>query len=209
MRIFGNLRKWTQKERMRREMPPVLENGCIISGCLPMDTYAEAVQQALDDASVEFTTLWESGNMPILKYDTQFTQWRQTQIEECKALTAERITCLLPWQVLRHLQADQKRSDRLYFSQENLPSCMGHSDAFAHHSATLQLIARGASLIYTPFNPIVTWSIIKGGSTRGGASVSEMAKGANVTGHFPEFLVGTNNQTAPAYKEHLEVGPCP
>ena len=204
MRVFENLRKWTQKERMRREMPPILENGCIVNGCLPVDTYAEAVQQALDDASVEFTTLWESGNMPVLKYDAQFTQWRQTQIDQCKALTAERVTCLLPWQVLRHLSADQKRSDRLYFSQESLPSCMGHSDAFAHHSTTLQLIARGASLIYTPFNPIVTWSIIKGGSTRGGASVSEMAKGANVTGHFPEFLVGTNNQTVPAYKEHLE-----
>ena len=81
---------------------------------------------------------------------------------------------------------------------------MGHSDSFAHHSTTLQLIARGAPLIYTPFNPIVTWSITKGGSTRGGQSVAEMAKGANIIGHFPEHLVGTNNQSVPSYREHLE-----
>ena len=81
---------------------------------------------------------------------------------------------------------------------------MGHADAFAHHSTTLQLIARGAPLIYAPFNHVVTWSITKGGSTRGGQSVSEMAKGANGIGHFPEYLVGANNQSVPSYKDYLE-----
>ncbi len=79
-----------------------------------------------------------------------------------------------------------------------------YADSFAHHSTTLQLIARGAPLIYSPFNPIVTWAITKGGSIRGGQTVSEMASGANDIGHFPEELVGTNNQNVPAYKEHLE-----
>jgi hypothetical protein len=31
-----------------------------------------------------------------------------------------------------------------------------------------------------------------------------MAKGANTIGHFPEHLVGTNNQAVPAYKDHLD-----
>ncbi len=81
---------------------------------------------------------------------------------------------------------------------------MGHSDAFAHCSTMLQLIARGAPLIYASFNPLVAWCISKGGSMRGGQTVSEMAKAANGLGHFPEFLVGTDNQSMPSYKEHLD-----
>ncbi len=81
---------------------------------------------------------------------------------------------------------------------------MGHSDSFAHCSTTLQLIARGAPLIYASFNPLVAWCISKGGSMRGGQTVSEMAKAANGLGHFPDFLVGTDNQSMPSYKEHLD-----
>jgi hypothetical protein len=82
---------------------------------------------------------------------------------------------------------------------------MGHADAFAHHSTTLQWMSRGVPLIYTSFNPIVTWSITKGGSLRGGQTVSEMAAGANEIGHFPEHLVGTNNQSVPSYTEYLDL----
>jgi len=188
MKIFGKLRNWTAAERSRREILPILEDACIVNGCIPMDSFAEEVFAELESSAVEFSTLWESGDMPVLKYDTSFKEWRQEQIEECNTLRNERITCLLPWQVLRNLPNEKKKSDRLYFTQGSMPSCMGHSDAFAHHSTTLQLIARGASLVYAPFNPIVTWSITKGGSTRGGQSVSEMARGANTIGHFPEYV---------------------
>jgi hypothetical protein len=195
---------WNLEQLSRREIVPMEENGCILNGCIPQDDYAEAVFDELESASVAFGTLWESGEMPILKMDDAFRQWRKEQTEQCRALTAERITCLLPWQVLRYLPADQKRSDRLYFTQGGMTSCMGHSDGFAHHSTSLQMIARGAPLVYTPFNPIVTWAITKGGSTRGGQSVAEMGKGATTIGHFPDYLVGTNNQAVPSYKEHLE-----
>jgi len=168
MRIFERLRNLTPAQRSRREVSPILEDGCIVNGCIPMDDFSQGIYEELENASVEFGTLWESGDMPVLKYDEQFKQWRQAQIEECNTLRNERITCLLPWQVLRNLPGDRKKSDRLYFTQGGLGSCMAHSDAFAHHSTTLQLIARGASLIYAPFNPIVTWSITKGGSIRGG-----------------------------------------
>ena len=195
---------WNLDQLSRREIVPIEEDGCILNGCIPQDDFAESVFEELESSAVEFGTVWELGDMPVLKMNDDFRTWRKRQIDECTSLMRERTTCLLPWQVLRNLRADQKKSDRLYFSQGSMPSCMGHSDSFAHGSTTLQLIARGAPLIYTPFNPIVTWSITKGGSVRGGQSVSEMAKGANGVGHFPEFLVGTNNQNVPSYREHLE-----
>ena len=204
MKRKWKMSNWNLEQLSRREITPIEENGDILNGCIPMDDYAESVFEELESTAVAFGTLWESGEMPVLKLDDAFRQWRKAQIDDCKALMAERITCLLPWQVLRNLSADHKKSDRLYFTQGGMPSCMGHSDSFAHHSTTLQLIARGAPLIYMPFNPIVTWAITKGGSTRGGQSVSEMAQGANIIGHFPEHLVGTNNQSVPSYKEHLE-----
>ncbi|MGL6193670.1 MAG: hypothetical protein ACRC2T_02470 [Thermoguttaceae bacterium] len=191
------------EQTIRREIEPILKDGCMINGCIPQDDYAGEVFEELENSAVAFSTLWESGDMPVLKLDDAFRQWRKEQIETYQSLTAERITCLLPWQVLRNIPVDRKKSDRLYFSQGGLGSCMGHGDAFGHHSATLQLIGRGAPLIYCPINPVVTWSITKGGSIRGGQSVSEMAKGANTIGHFPEYLVGTNNQSVPSYKEHL------
>ena len=204
MKRKWKMNNWNPQQLARREIVPIEENGCIINGCIPQDDYAEEVFAELESSAVAFGTLWESGDMPVLKMNDVFRQWRKQQIDECKTLTSERITCLLPWQVLRNMASDQKKSDRLYFSQGSLGSCMGHADSFAHHSTTLQLIARGAPLIYAPFNPVVTWAITKGGSTRGGQSVSEMAKGANIIGHFPEFLVGTNNLSVPSYREHLD-----
>jgi len=195
---------WNLEQMVRRQVEPILERGCVINGCIPKDDYAEQVFAELENSAVAFGTLWESGDMPVIKMDDMFRNWRKEQIDACKSLVAERVTCLLPWQVLNHLPADQKRSDRLYFSQGGVPSCMGHADSFAHHSSTLQWIARGAPLIYNPFNPIVTWSITKGGSIRGGQTVSEMAQGANTIGHFPEYLVGTNNQSVPLYTDHLK-----
>ncbi len=204
MKRKWRMSEWTLPQMNRRDFEPEVEDGCIINGCVPQDDYAEAVFEELEGEAISYGTVWEQGDMPILKLDDAFRNWRKDQIEQCKALVSERITCLLPWQVLRNLSVDQKKSDRLYFSQGSLGSCMGHADAFAHHSTTLQLIARGAPLIYSSINPVVTWSITKGGSTRGGQTVSEMSKGANGIGHFPEYLVGTNNQSVPSYREHLE-----
>ena len=198
------MRPLTPKQKTWRLVEPVYEDGYIINGCIPMDEYAEEVQEELAGAAVEFTTLWESGDMPILKYGDAFVQWRKEQIEANTALRTERITCTLPWQVLKFMPNEYKLSNRLYFSQGGRPSCMGHSDSFAHHSTSLQAIARGGSLIYTPFNPLITWAITKGGSLRGGQSVSEMAKGANLLGHFPEFLVGNDNLNLPKYQQHSE-----
>ena len=202
MRRILKRRPFNAAQMKRRQMESVVEDHCVINGCIPQDDYAESLFEELESTAVDFSTIWESGEMPVLKYNAAFQEWRKEQIEERNALTSERITCLLPWQILKHLSSERKKSDRLYFTQGSLGSCMGHADAFAHHSTTLQWIARGAPLIYTPFNPVVTWSITKGGSIRGGQTVSEMAQGANEIGHFPEYLVGTNNQSVPSYAEY-------
>jgi hypothetical protein len=204
MRRILKRRPFNAAQIRRREIEPIIENNEVINGCIPQDDYAESLFEELESNAVDFGTIWDAGDMPVLKYNEAFREWRKQQIEERKTLTAERITCLLPWQILKHLPAERKKSNRLYFPQGGLGTCMGHSDSFAHHSTTLQWIACGAPLIYTSFNPIVTWSITKGGSIRGGQTVSEMAKGANEIGHFPEHFVGTNNQSVPSYTEHID-----
>ncbi len=168
MKRFWQRKPWNERQRRHRDVSFVIEDGCIMNGCVPMDDYAESVFEELESVSVEFGTLWESGDMPILKHDDAFKTWRKNQIEECNRLRNERITCTLPWQVLHHLPKEMKKSDRLYFTQGWLGSCAGHGDGFGHCSTTLQMIARGASLIYHSINPVVMWSITKGGSTRGG-----------------------------------------
>ena len=96
-------------------------------GCVPMDDYAEDVLDTLQSAAVAFGTLWESGQMPVLKYDDAFVEWRNDQIRENEKLVSERITCTLPWQVLNYLDTSRKESDRLYWSQQSLGSCMGRA----------------------------------------------------------------------------------
>jgi hypothetical protein len=204
MKRYWKQKSFTIEQFVRRQVEPQVEDGCILNGCVPQDDYSSSVFEELQDSAIDFTTVWDNGEMPILKFDESFRNWRKRAIDECQMLAAEQVTCLLPWQVLKYLSSERKRSDRLYFSQGGLGSCMGHADSFAHHSATLQFIARGAPLIYSPFNPIVTWSITKNGSVRGGQSVSEMANGANTIGHFPEHIVGTNNRSIPDYQKHLD-----
>ena len=142
--------------------------------------------------------------MPVLQYDVSFQSWRDRQIAYHDRLREERITCTLPWQVVRYMDSSSRRSDRLYWSQGAIGSCMGHADAFAHHSSTLTAIACGAPLIYSPINPIVTWAITKGGSLRGGQTVADMAQGANRLGHFTGEMVGFDNQRLPPQWRNFE-----
>jgi hypothetical protein len=74
---------------VRRQVEPVMEDGCIVNGCIPQDDYAESVFEELQGIAVDFGTLWDSGEMPVLKYDDAFKAWRQRQIDECNALRKE------------------------------------------------------------------------------------------------------------------------
>ena len=194
---------------MRRNRPfqfePQFEDGFCINGCLPKDEDSEELEAELLASAVPIN-LWlnyDADEMPFIKCDSAFEEWLDSEIRTADQLRNEKIQNLLPWAVLKALTAERRKSERLYFTQGRMPSCMGHADVFALHSSTLTGISRGLPLIYESFNPIVTWSISKGGSTRGGQNVTAMAKFSNNTGHFPESLVGTNNQIIPNYSPHV------
>jgi len=185
---------------------PIIENNVCVNGCLPATDNDFELCESLEVSgrSIDFGTVWEQGEMPIVQYDAAFIEFlnsRKKLLDEIRGIGKQ---CLLPWMVLRALPNEWKWSNRLYFSQGRLPSCMGHADAFAAHSTTLVNIGLGHGIVYESFNPLVTWASTKKDSLRGGQSVSEMAKGANKTGHFPESLVGKNNQTLPNYKPFLD-----
>lgn len=190
--------------KKRHEYALQFENGLVVNGCAKADCYSAEVLGRLQGSSVEFGTVWESGEMPVFQFGDAFKKYRTEQIKLQDHLRENRISCTLPWEVLKILPPDRKVSDRLYWSQGSVGSCMGHADAFAHHSATLTAIACGMPLVYSPFNPLVTWCITKGGSMWGGQSVSEMAEGANKLGHYTEANVGPNNQRMPDYKAFTE-----
>lgn len=183
---------------------PRIENGVCINGCLPAtdDSMELCESMQAGASSIAFSTVWEAGEMPILKWDDAFVTFLNDRCEMMNELRDSKSLCVLPWEVLNHLSEPQKKSDRLYFSQGGLGSCMGHADAFALASSTLTQIALGHPLAYESFNPVVTWAISKGGSTRGGQMVAPMARYANDVGHFPESLVGNNNQKLPEYRKY-------
>jgi len=191
---------------MRHEYDLTIEDGCVTNGCALADDVSLEVFDEMQNFAVSLSTLWTTpGDMPVVKFDDEFKKWRQTQIDACNEIRDNRLSCLLPWEILKALPAERKASNSLYFSQGGLGSCMGHADSFAYHSALLHDIGRGASHIYDPFNPVVTWAITKGGSLRGGQSVSEMSKGANQLGHYTQQLVGADNQRMPSnYKNYTE-----
>ena len=188
----------------RNEPAMQMRDGVVINGCIPQDEYSLFIFESLRSGATRFDTLWESGEMPVLRCDDAFRRWRDEQVRYHDHLRRNRITCTWPWQVLKFMDPAQRRSTRLYWSQGRIGSCIGHADAFAHHSATLVAIACGAPLIYSPINPIVTWAMTKGGSLHGGQTVADMARGANRIGHFIEEMVGTDNQRMPAEWRRFE-----
>lgn len=198
----------------RYEYDPILNrDGNCVNGAAPADDLALEVYESLNANAVDIATLGagETGyDMPVVAFNDALRAMLAEEFERYKACW-DRGECTLPWEVEKVLPANQVKKygsateSRLYWSQKALGSCMGHSDAFAGASATLSRIALGSNLIYCPINPVVTWAITKGGSLRGGQTVSLMAEGANELGHYPEYLVGKNNLAMPdgyaTYKE--------
>ncbi len=105
MKRKRKLRSLTQVQRNRREFEPKRVDDCVVNGCVPQDDYSEQIFEELESGAISFGTVWERGEMPILKMDENFRKWRSDSIEQCKALVAARITCLLPWQILKNLSA--------------------------------------------------------------------------------------------------------
>lgn len=183
---------------------PELRNGVCLNGCLPLDEISAEVQGRLLDSAVGIEYDWQhQGNMKIVKWNDQFETWLDERIELVDALTDNGV-CLMPWEILKNLPADDKNSNRLYWSQGGIGSCMSHSNTFAYQCATLIEIALGAPLIYHSFNPIVPFYLSKGGSLRGGQTVSVMSAWTNEHGQYSEDWVGEDNQSVPDNYEEYE-----
>ena len=195
-------------ERRRRsiEWEPNIVDGVCDNGCTPRSEWFDddhQIEEMICDEAEDFNydTLWELGDMPVLKYNDSFVAWQAKEIEAMDALS-DAGYCLLPWVVLKALHFDGEiKSDVLYYSQGSRPSCMGHADTFAYHSALLTAIGRGASLEYDPCNAIYTWAWSKNGSMNGGQSVSAMSAAANKLGHYPIRFVGSDNLNYNATKQ--------
>lgn len=207
MRPWTFLKPTRKHARLLESWQARVERGFVVNGCLPKDDYSEMIEDELaaSAVSVEYLTSYVAGEMPVVRYDADFERWLERRGGILDALRTERLQNILPWDVLKALPDERKKSDRLYFSQGSMPSCMGHADAFAEHSSTLSAVAQGLPLVYESFNPLVTWYLSKGKSTRGGQNVSAMAKASNGVGHFPESRVGTDNQRVPDYAPHSDV----
>lgn len=208
MRRPWKIRSLTPDQLCRREELPVIMDGCNIGGCIPMDDLSEEIREELDSEAVEFDLLGFGEDqkfveMPVLKYNEAFKDFREERISLIRDVEANG-QCLLPWEILKSLPVDRKRSNALYFSQGNLGSCMSCADAFALHSSILIEIGLGKPFVYSPYNNVVTFGIIKG-NLRGGLDVASMAEGSNRLGHYPIELVGDDNQRMPSnYKQFTE-----
>lgn len=99
------------------------------------------------------------------------------------------------WEFARTLllapaQADLSRAIPFDSNQGNLGSCAGFSEANMAMCDVLTQIGLGAELVFEPINPFYMWTISKGGSTRGGQSMSAVLTYGNEVGNFPVSAVG-------------------
>lgn len=156
-----------------------------------------AVQSRLIDSAVSASYAWQNkGSMPVVKWDDYFEKLLDERIELADAYK-DRGICILPWRILECLPRTYKISERLYWSQGNLGSCMSHANTFAFQCATLIEIAFGAPLRYHSLNPIISFWLSKGKSLRGGQTVSDMSDWTNRFGQYPEDEVGEDNLSIP------------
>jgi len=197
----------TNATLLRRRQSDQIEDGLIMNGCVEYDDYDEAICEAMSQDTISMSGWERGGDMPVFAWDSEFEAYmkhRQSLLAKINAAGCS----WFPWDVLAHLPIEFKKSNKFAFSQQQRPSCSGHSAAFAHHMATLINIALGQPMIYNPANPICTWLWTKNGSYSGGQSIAAQANGVNVIGNFPLSIVGENNVTAPrdymSYKSEAE-----
>jgi hypothetical protein len=177
---------------------PEWNSGHIINGCLPKSDESEASEHLMLAEAVPFSydLSYAVGDMPIIAWDSDWEAFLKQRHSITDIYRTERIQNIAPWAVAKKLG-----TDRIYWSQGNVGSCMAHAEAFAYHSSVLSGIALGLPLEYEPVNPIVTFAISKNGSIRGGQSPAPMAHATNKVGHYLEEWVGNNNQVLPQYQK--------
>jgi hypothetical protein len=169
-----------------------------------MDELAQEVAAELAASAVSYTTVYKSGEMPVIKWDSAFEEFIDRRGNLVEEMQQEKTHCLFPWQIELYLPEEYRRNidTSLYFSQYAIPSCAGHGAAFSHKSSLLSAIGMGAPLVYESINPLYTWYLSKGRSMRGGQTISEMNEAINKIGHFLTADVGNDNKNIKQGFEH-------
>ena len=89
------MRRWKMNiyndaQKHRRES--IDASQLLTHGCIPMDDYAAEVVESLQSSAVAFTTLWESGQMPVLKYDNDFRLSPESKVPKIDRITIAPMT---------------------------------------------------------------------------------------------------------------------
>lgn len=164
------------------------------TGCLPLtreqkSDLAAVVALAPSIADYSWTI---QGDMPILKWDADFTE-RLEERSELREKYERAGYSLYPWDILGVLPAAAKGSGLYCWNQGPLPSCSMTGAAHAYQSAELVSIALGAPLRYEAFNPVYPFYFAKHGSLAGGLTLYETAEYCNLEGFLPVSIVGDDN----------------
>ncbi|MGI5831412.1 MAG: hypothetical protein ACOX6D_02605 [Thermoguttaceae bacterium] len=169
-----------------------------VCGCLPI-TKANQIWQAEQIASAVPLTehVWRQDAEPgTYAWDAVFEEILDRRIRLCESY-AEIGFCLFPWQILRHLNARHKLTDRFYWNQGSVPSCSMHGACHSAQASVLVDLAFGAPRVYDALNPIYPFYIARGENLGGGLDLAATANQLNRFGTYAVSDVGADNISAP------------
>lgn len=180
---------------MDKTFKPLYRNGVCLNGCLPLTAKQHEFQKACVESAVSLPEYaWrEKSDMPIVKWDAAFDKWLDRRIKLADAYAAKG-KCLLPWEIMKVIPNERKRSNILNWNQGMRPSCSNHGQSHAFQNATLISMALGSPLYYEAMNPIYSFYLARGGNLTGGLDLVTTATWCNKNGMYPVSLVGDDNQ---------------
>ena len=186
---------------------PLVKDGVCLNGCLPITSEQRDKLDEVKAGAVSIPdAVWsKDGQPPIVKWDGLFEKWLAARTAEAIAYRDAGI-CSFPWEIIKYLPAQVRRSDRLFWNQGSLPSCSLHGATHGTQFTSLVEILHGAPVKYNAFNPIVPFYIARGYNLGGGLGLFDTAEAVNNGGQYPTALVGEDNQHVPGnWKEVREL----
>lgn len=106
---------------------PLVKDGVCLNGCLPITSEQRDKLDEVKAGAVSIPdAVWsKDGQPPIVKWDGLFEKWLAARTAEAIAYRDAGI-CSFPWEIIKYLPAQVRRSDRLFWNQGSLPSCSLH-----------------------------------------------------------------------------------